>query len=86
MLNGIFWVSRSGAPWRDLPPGFGPYTSYNRFVRWRRAGVWSRIMEALAAADDAAVEMIDSQWCAFISTLPASLVTRDNPWADREAP
>jgi transposase len=35
VLNGIFWVSRSGAPWRDLPPGFGPYTSYNRFVRWR---------------------------------------------------
>jgi hypothetical protein len=43
-------------------------------------------MEALTAADDAAVEMIDSQSCAFISTLPASLVTRDNPWADREAP
>jgi transposase len=42
VLNGIFWVLRSGAPWRDLPKAFGPYTTcYNRFVRWRRAGVWS---------------------------------------------
>jgi len=43
VLNGIFWVLRSGAPWRDLPEAFGPYTTcYNRFVRWRRAGVWGR--------------------------------------------
>ena len=32
VLNGIFWILRSGAPWRDLPEGFGPYTTgYNRF-------------------------------------------------------
>jgi transposase len=61
VLNGIFWVLRSGAPWRDLPDAFGPYTTcYNRFVRWRRAGVWSRIIDALAAAHDAAVQMIDT--------------------------
>jgi transposase len=61
VLNGIFWVLRSGAPWRDLPDEFGPYTTcYNRFVRWRRAGVWSRIMDALAVAHDAAVQMIDT--------------------------
>jgi transposase len=61
VLNGIFWVLRSGAPWRDLPAAFGPYTTcYNRFVRWRRAGVWSRIIDALAAAQDAAVQMIDT--------------------------
>ena len=41
VLNGIFWVLRSGAPWRDLPDQYGPYmTCYDRFVRWRRAGVW----------------------------------------------
>jgi transposase len=61
VLNGIFWVLRSGAPWRDLLDAFGPYTTcYNRFVRWRRAGVWSRIVDALAAAHDAAVQMIDT--------------------------
>ena len=61
VLNGIFWVLRSGAPWRDLPTAFGPYTTcYNRFVRWRRAGVWGRIIEALATAHNAAVQMIDT--------------------------
>ena len=61
ILNGIFWVLRSGAPWRDLPESFGPHTTcYNRFVRWRRAGVWDRIMDAVAAAHDAAVQMIDT--------------------------
>jgi transposase len=61
VLNGNFWVLRSGAPWRDLPKSFGPYTTcYNRFVRWRRAGVWSKIMHALAGAHDAAVQMIDT--------------------------
>ncbi len=40
VLNGIFWVLRSGAPWRDLPEIYGHRTTcYNRFVRWRRAGV-----------------------------------------------
>ena len=61
VLNGIFWVLRSGAPWRDLPQTFGPYTTcYNRFVRWRRAGVWGKIMNAPARAHDAAVQMIDT--------------------------
>jgi transposase len=61
VLNGIFWVLRSGAPWRDLPEICGPCTTcYNRFVRWRRAGVWDQIMEALAAAHEAAVQMIDT--------------------------
>ena len=26
VLNGIMWVLRSGAPWRDLPERYGPYT------------------------------------------------------------
>jgi transposase len=51
VLNGTFWVLRSGAPWPDPPAAFDPYTTcYHRFVRWRRAGVWSRVMDALAAA------------------------------------
>jgi transposase len=85
-LNGIFWVLRSGAPWRDLPDNFGPYTTcYNRFVRWRRAGVWGGIMNALAATHDAAVQMIDTSISAFISTPPASRGTDDSPWADHAA-
>ena len=61
VLNGIFWILRSGAPWRDLPDCFGPYTTcYNRFTRWQRAGVWDDILEAISGQKDADVQMIDS--------------------------
>ena len=86
VLNGIFWVLRSGAPWRHLPNSFGPYTTcYNRFVRWRQAAVWSRIMDALAAAHDAAVQMIDTSSCAYINTAPVSPETGGSPWAGHGA-
>jgi transposase len=56
-----FWILRSGAPWRDLPEGFGPCTTcYNRFVRWRTAGIRDGIKEALAKAYDGSVQMIDT--------------------------
>jgi transposase len=61
VLNGIFWTLGSGAPWRDPPESYGPPTTcYNRFVRWRRASVWDQFMDALAAAHDAVVQMIDT--------------------------
>jgi transposase len=61
VLNGIFWVLRAGAPWRDLPERYGPYTSaYNRFNRWRKAGIWDRLMDAIVKAHDGKVQMIDS--------------------------
>lgn len=51
VLNGIFWVLRSGAPWRDLPECDGSRTTcYNRFVRWWKAGAWGRMMDAITAA------------------------------------
>ena len=40
---------------------YGPYTTcYNRFVRWGKAGVWDRIFEAVSAAYDGRLQMIDS--------------------------
>jgi transposase len=61
VLNGIFWVLRSGAPWRDLPERYGPRTTcYNRFVRWRKAGVWDRLMDAITSAHDGDIQVIDS--------------------------
>ena len=39
VLNGIFYVLRTGSPWRDLPVRYGPHTTvYNRFNRWAKAG------------------------------------------------
>jgi transposase len=61
VLNGIFWVLRSGSPWRDLPERYGPPTTvYNRFNRWRKAGIWDRLMDAVVKAHDGKVQMIDS--------------------------
>ncbi len=50
VLNGILWRFRSGAPWAEIPERYGPSTtSYNRFVRWRKAGVWDRLLAAGSA-------------------------------------
>lgn len=61
VLNGIFYVLRTGSPWRDLPARYGPHTTvYNRFNRWAKAGVWVRVFEALAAGAPASMHLIDS--------------------------
>ena len=44
IINGILWIIRTGAPWRDLPERYGPVgTVSSRFYRWRKAGIWDRI-------------------------------------------
>ncbi|MGY3357479.1 transposase [Bradyrhizobium sp. GM0.4] len=49
VLNGIFYVLRTGSPWRDLPEHYGLYkTVYTRFNRWAKTGVWVQIFEVLA--------------------------------------
>src|SRR4051812_31135949 len=61
VLNGIFYVLRTGSPWRDLPERYGPYTTvYNRFNRWAKAGIWLRIFETLAAKSPQSLQLIDS--------------------------
>jgi transposase len=61
VLNGIFWRLRSGAPWADIPERYGPPTTcYNRFVRWRKAGIWDRLLEAVSEAYNGRIQMIDS--------------------------
>ena len=50
MLNGIFFILRTGALWRDLPERYEPYTTvHNRFNRWAKAGIWVNIFNALVA-------------------------------------
>ena len=61
VLNGIFWRLRTGAPWADIPGRYGPHTTcVNRFNRWRKAGHWARILEAVSVAYDGDIQMIDS--------------------------
>lgn len=61
MLNGIFYMLRTGSPWRDLLERYGPHTTvYNRFNRWARAGVWVRVFETLSARSPSSMALIDS--------------------------
>lgn len=54
MVNGMLWILKTGAPWRDLPERYGNWkTVYSRFRRWQRAGVWERILADLQAQGDA---------------------------------
>lgn len=61
VLNGIFYILRTGAPWRDLPERYGPRTTvYNRYVRWGERGIWRGIFEALATECEDALVFVDS--------------------------
>lgn len=61
IINGMFYILRTGSPWRDLPERYGPYTTvYNRFNRWRKAGIWDTLMDAIVQAHGGEVQMIDS--------------------------
>jgi transposase len=49
-LDGIFWILRTGAPWRDLPARYGPWsTVHNRLSRWRKEGRWQHILDRFEA-------------------------------------
>lgn len=54
LIDGIRWRTRTGAPWRDVPPRYGPWqTVYRLFRRWQRDGTWQQILKALQAQADA---------------------------------
>jgi transposase len=48
-MNGILWRFRTGSPWAEIPEWYGrAMTCYNRVVRWRKAGVWDRLLEEVS--------------------------------------
>ena len=62
MVNGILWVLRTGAPWRDMPERYGNWNSvFVRFTRWSKLGVWDAAFETLTSLGPADTEhAIDS--------------------------
>ena len=88
IMHGIFYLLRTGMPWRDLPERYGPYTTaYNRFDRWPRRGIWKQIFDQLAARSRVGLYFIDSTivkahrcasggnvWPAAASNVPFSAV------------
>jgi transposase len=51
-VNTVMWRLKTGAPWRDIPERYGSWrTTYNRFARWVKRGVWDRVFRALRIDD-----------------------------------
>ena len=60
-MNAVFWILRTGSPWRDLPPVYGKWgTVHQRFRRWRNKGIWEKVLEALIRDPDFEWLMIDA--------------------------
>ena len=61
MLNGMIWIDRTGAQWRELSACYGPWQSvYARFRKWKKDGVWERIFNALSTDFDPENLSLDS--------------------------
>ena len=61
MLNGMLWIARSGAQWRELPEAYGPWQSvYARFAKWRDDGTLEAIFHALSEDADMENLSLDS--------------------------
>ena len=60
-IEGVLWIARTGAPWRDLPAQFGLWkTVYSRWRDWTKAGVFQRIFEAMSDDPDLEYAMVDA--------------------------
>ena len=60
-INGVIWIAKTGALWRDLPERLGHwYTQYTRFRRWCKEGKWQAVFEALQVKVDTEFWMVDS--------------------------
>ncbi len=62
-LDGILWIGRTGALWRDLPAAFGKWNSvWKQFRRWCESGVWDLLLQTLADSGGAPdmLQMINS--------------------------
>ena len=62
-INAVFWILRTGAPWRDLPPDYGDWkNTHRRFCRWRDRNVWAGLLEAVMDDPDYEWLMLDASY------------------------
>jgi transposase len=63
MLNGMLWLTRSGAQWRELPERYGPWQSvYARFRKWQGDGILDQVFKALSSDYDGENLSLDSTY------------------------
>jgi len=73
MLNGMVWILRSGAPWRDLPERYGPWqTVYDYYRHWRNNGTFDRFLSALHVRLDPNGRIDGDLWCIDGSSVRAA--------------
>ena len=73
-INGVFWIMRTGCPWRDLPPQYGKFNAvHQRFKRWCDNRHWEAILHELIEEPDFEWLMIDSTH-SRVSHLPKSMI------------
>jgi transposase len=59
-VEGVLWIVRTGAPWRDLPHCFGNWFSvWKRFRRWALKGVFERVLKELSGEPDFEYALIE---------------------------
>gem|GEM_PF-5542506 len=72
MFNGILWLMKTGAPWRDLPGEFGPWQSvYGRFMHWTALEVWQAILKYYLQKQIKRLQSLTHPLPKSISTEPA---------------
>lgn len=60
MVTAMFYILRTGVPWRDLPAHFGPWSSvYTRFRRWCALGLFDRLLALVASAATGELRYLD---------------------------
>ena len=63
-INAVFWILRTGAPWRALPPDLGDWkNTQRRFCRWRDKGIWEKLLDLTIDDPDYEWLMIDASHC-----------------------
>lgn len=87
MFDGILWVLRTGAPWRDLPERYGKWQSvYHRFNRWKKDGTIDRILKALRIRLDKDGYIDWDLWCVDGSNVRASRAAAGASKKAKESP
>jgi transposase len=83
VINGVFWVLFSGAPWRDLPERYGPWqTAHKRLARWRADGTWDRVLQRLRLKADRAGLLDYSRWLVDSTSIRSTRAAAGAPKKD----